>query len=69
MKQQYSDLLKIESKNIIMKELPGKIVQDRKLFKKLTDKLRQKNIRFIWEIPQGMSFTHRGMRRTIITVA
>lgn len=67
-KQQYSSSLKVEEKIIIMKELPRKMVQDRKVFKKLTVKLKQKDIRFRWEIPQGMSFTYREVTRTITTI-
>lgn len=69
LKEQYNDPMKIESQTIIMKELLRKMVQDRKLFKKLTGhETKKKKKRFRWEIPQGMSFTHRDIRRTITTV-
>lgn len=47
--EQFQNLFKVQfTKIIVMKELPRKMVQERKGFKKLTDKLRKQKIRFHW---------------------
>ncbi|XP_066480638.1 uncharacterized protein PF3D7_1120000-like [Tiliqua scincoides] len=69
LRKQYRDPLKVEGTEIgIMKELPRKIMQDRKKYRKLTDKLRGKGVRYRWEIPQRLSFYLKGAWITIKSV-
>lgn len=48
-----------------MKQLPRNVLQNRKKYRKLTDKLKQLNIRYRWEIPQGVSFNYQSTRQII----
>lgn len=48
-----------------MKDLPKSILQQRKKFKKLTDKLKHRNVRFRWEILEGLSFGYRDTKTVI----
>lgn len=41
--------------------------QDRILKRKLTEKLKQMNIRYRWELPEDFSFNYRDIRETIKT--
>lgn len=50
-----------------MKELSRNVLQDRRKYKKLTYKLRQLNIRYRWEIPEGVSFNYSSLRQSITT--
>lgn len=38
----------------IMRELPKQILTERKQFKKLTYKMKAKDIKFRWELPKGL---------------
>lgn len=51
----YQNPLEVQGKRItIMKELPKEVVQKRRDYKKLTDKLRPEDIRYRWEIPESL---------------
>lgn len=66
LREHFQDALKVGGKKIIiMKEMSRKMVQDRKGYKRLMDKLRQLQIKFRWEIPQGLSFTFKDVKTTI----
>lgn len=60
--------LEIDGKRIIiMKELSRQVLQERKKYRKLTEKLRLKNIRYRWELPEGLSFNFQDRRINIKT--
>lgn len=62
----YKDPLEIEGETIkILKELPKKVIETRKQYKPLVDKLKKLKIRFRWEIPMGVSFFFKGKRKLI----
>lgn len=42
-----------------------RILKDRKIFRKLTEKLYKENVRFKWELPHGLSFMYKEERRMI----
>lgn len=70
LKIQYDKPLEIDGEKIrIIRELPKKILLLRKDYRKLKDKLDGLKIRFRWEIPQGMTFEHKGKRHTIRNVS
>lgn len=52
---------------MILKELPRQVILKRKKVRRLTDKLKKKDVRFIWEIPTGLSFTYDGARHVIVS--
>lgn len=53
----FKEPLELEGKSIkVLKELPKKVIDSRKTFRPLTDKLKKMKIRFRWEIPIGLSF-------------
>lgn len=65
----YKDPLELERKTIkVLKELPKKVIESRKQYKQLVDKLRKLKIRFRWEIPTGLSFFFKGKRKWISNV-
>lgn len=69
LRKQYKQSLEIGGEKIrIMQEVPRKIMMLRKDYKKLTDKLNGLNIRFRWEVPQGVTFEYRGKRHMIRNV-
>lgn len=41
------------------------MVDSRKIFKLLTDKLKKLKIRFRWEIPMGLHFFYKGKRKLV----
>lgn len=43
-------------KILFMKELPKEIIQSRRSYKKIVDKLKGDNVRYRWELPEGLSF-------------
>lgn len=51
----------------IWKELPNEVIQQRKTFKQLTEKLIQGKIRFRWEISCGINFLFENKRWLIKT--
>lgn len=58
--------LEIEGRAVkIMKELPKKVLQSRKEYGVLTEKLKEGRIRSCWEIAEGRSFLYKGKRLTI----
>lgn len=48
--------------NKILKELPKKVMQSRKEYQPLTDKLKKFKIRHRWEIAEGVSFNFKERR-------
>lgn len=69
MRQNFKNPIEYEGSRVkIMRQLPKQILTEKKAFKKLTDKLRGKNIGFRWELPKGLSFVHGGSRKMIMTV-
>lgn len=66
LKTQFEKPLEIDGEKVkIMREIPRKVMLLRKDYKKLKDKLNSLNIRFRWEIPQGMTFEHKGKKHII----
>lgn len=62
----YKEPLEIEGKTIrILKELLKKVMENRKEFRPLTEKLKKLKIRFRWEIPTGLSFFFKGKLKII----
>lgn len=51
----------------ILRELPRQVLMERKIYKKLTEKLFKKNIRFRWELPRGLSFEYKEEKKLIVT--
>lgn len=59
----FQEPMEISGKGIkIWKELSKTVIQQRKAFKQLIDKLIQKKIRYRWEIPNGVSFMFENRR-------
>lgn len=55
--KQYQEPMEIMGKQIkIWKELLRELIKQRKEYRQLTDKLRQEQVRYRWEIPRGVSF-------------
>lgn len=68
--KQYKEPMEILGKRIkIWKELPRDVIQQRKEFKQLLERLRHEQIRYRWEIPRGISFSYDNKRITIKTKA
>lgn len=64
--KQYHEPMEISGKRIkIWKELPKDVIQQRKEFKQLLDRLRLEQIQYRWEIPRGISFSYDGKRINI----
>lgn len=62
----YNDPLEKEGKTVrVLKELPRKVMEGRKQFKPLVDKLKRLKIKFRWEIPVDLSFFFKGKRKII----
>lgn len=62
----FKEPLEKEGKTIrILKELPKIVIENRKDFKPLTDKLKKLRVRYRWEIPFGLSFFFKGKRKLI----
>lgn len=58
--------MEVEEKPVkIMKELPKKVLQIREEYRNLTEKLKDQNIKFRWEIPESVSFWYKGTRISI----
>lgn len=51
----------------ILRKLPRQVLWDRKIYRKLTEKLIKKNKRFRWELPNGLSFVFKEERKLITT--
>lgn len=65
----YKEPLEWEGKKIkILKELPREVINRRKNYKPLTEKLKNYKIRFRWEIPEGLSFFLKGTRRNVMNL-
>lgn len=58
-----------EKKVLILKELPRQVLAERKKYRKLTNKLKRKDVRFKWEMPTGLSFTYDDVRYKILSEA
>ncbi|XP_048340046.1 golgin subfamily A member 3-like [Sphaerodactylus townsendi] len=56
------------NKIIIMKELPASIQQRRKDYRRLTNLLMERKIKYRWIIPEGLSFLWKGKRMNVVTV-
>lgn len=57
----FKEPLEFEGKTIrIMKELPKKVLDSRKDFRPLSDKLKSLKLKFRWESPTGLSFVLKG---------
>lgn len=52
----------------ILRELPKQILTGRKVYKKLTDKLKKQNLGLRWELPKGLSFMYKGRRKVITAI-
>lgn len=62
----FKEPLELEGKSIkVLKELPKKVIDSRKTFRPLSDKLKKMKIRFKWEIPIGVSFFFKGKRKIV----
>ncbi|KAM3852226.1 uncharacterized protein M6D78_007493 [Vipera latastei] len=53
---------------LVLKEIPPKILRRRKDFTFLVQELKQRDIRFRWEIPAGLMVMHEGKRYRLVTV-
>ncbi|KAM3832264.1 uncharacterized protein M6D78_010434 [Vipera latastei] len=53
---------------LVLKEIPPKILKRRKDFIFLVQEFKQRDIRFRWEIPVGLSFMYEGKRYCLATV-
>ncbi|KAM3843895.1 uncharacterized protein M6D78_002048 [Vipera latastei] len=53
---------------LVLKEIPPKILRRRKDFAFLVQELKQRDIRFRWEIPVGLVAMHEGKRYRLVTV-
>ncbi|XP_060135413.1 uncharacterized protein LOC132592736 [Zootoca vivipara] len=61
--------LVIEGKSIaIFKEIPKRFRLKRQKYKRLTDALTRKGIWYVWEFPEGLTFTFKERRKTIKSV-
>lgn len=64
--QQFKSPLEIDGKRIlILKEIPRKALALRKKYRTLTEALSKQNIKFRWELPEGVSFQYKGTRHNI----
>ena len=64
--KQFQDPLEIDGKTIIiMKELPRSVLLDRKKYRVLIQTLKDMNIRYRWELPEGVSFEFGGAKKRI----
>lgn len=62
----YKDPPEYEGKTVkVLKELPKKVIESRKQFKQIVEKLKKLKICFRWEIPVGLSFFFKGKRKWI----
>lgn len=62
----YKTPLEIDGKRIlILKEIPRKALALRKKYHKLVDTLTKHNIKFRWDLPEGITFQYKGTRQTI----
>lgn len=62
----FQEPLEVLGKKVkIWKELPREVIQQRKNFKQLVEKLKQDQIRFRWELPVGISFMYNAKRLMI----
>lgn len=70
LKQHFETLLEIDNRQIlVLKEIPKKkALNKRKRYKELTDYVKGKNIYYIWELPEGLSFQFKGKRQTLKTM-
>ncbi|XP_060126210.1 uncharacterized protein LOC132591496 [Zootoca vivipara] len=58
--------LKIEGEEIIiLKEIPPRILKKREKYHFLVNALNSKGIYYKWEIPEGITFTFKGIRKRI----
>lgn len=58
--------MEIDNKRILLlKEIPKKALTKWKKYKEIIEFLRNKNVRYRWELPEGVSFTYEGKRDTI----
>lgn len=68
LKKHYETPLEVDNKKIlVLKEIPRKALIRRKSYKKLIDFLIAKDIRYRWELPEGLSFSFKGRRQMIKT--
>lgn len=66
--EHYQEPLEVLGKRIkIWKELPKEIIQRRKDFKQLVEKLRQEQVCYRWEVPHGISFLYENKKVWIRT--
>lgn len=66
----YKVPLEIKGKTIkILKELPRKVLQQRKEYRTLTEKLKNYKARYRWEIPEGLSFNLEEKRYVVKNLA
>lgn len=68
LRQQFKNPVEVDEKKIlILKETPKKALILRKKYKRLTEILTKQNIRFRWELPEGLTFKYKGTRQMIKT--
>ncbi|XP_060546126.1 uncharacterized protein LOC117661176 isoform X1 [Pantherophis guttatus] len=65
----FSSTLQFRGRKIwIFKELPPKMLMERKKFGFLVSELKKRNILFRWDVPAGLIFRHQGVRYQLNTV-
>lgn len=66
--KQYQEPMEILEKRIkIWKELPRDLINQRKEYRQLIDRLRHEQVWYRWEIPRGVSFMYNQKRYLIKT--
>lgn len=69
LRKHYETPLEVDNKKIlVLKEILRKALSRRKNYKKLIDFLASKNIRYRWDLPEGLSFAFKGKRQMIKSV-
>lgn len=68
LRKQYETPMEIDNKKImVLKEVPKKVLTRRKKYKVLIEHLKENNISYRWEMPEGISFQIKGKRKLIRT--
>lgn len=66
LKQQYKEPLEVDGKRIlILEEIPRKALALRKKYRKLVDILTNQNIKYQWDLLEGITFQYKGVRQII----
>lgn len=66
LKRHYETPMEIDNKKImVLKEIPKKVLMRRKKYREMTDYLKDNNIFYRWEMPEGLSFQFKGKRKVI----